>query len=87
MLRSRSCGINYAEIILSLMKVAPPIDELKDYHIDHVIPLKYFDLTQPEQVAKAFSANNLQWLPRAANLRKGSHTIIRVILNPLKGIQ
>lgn len=40
-------------------------------HIDHIIPCKYFDLTDPEQQKKCFHYTNLQPLWSIDNLRKG----------------
>ena len=46
--------------------------DLRDYEVDHVLPLAGFDLRDDEQVAKAFSVENHQWLSRGANRRKGA---------------
>lgn len=42
------------------------------WHIDHKKPLYYFDLTVPEELAKAFHWSNLQPLWAAENLAKGA---------------
>jgi len=57
-------GINYKEIIESLK---PFPENLKEYHIDHIIPCSAFNLEDPEQVKICFSPDNLQWLPAKEN--------------------
>lgn len=42
------------------------------WHIDHVIPLSAFDLTDPDQLKTACHYSNLQPLWRATNLSKGA---------------
>lgn len=45
---------------------------IKGWHIDHIIPCKYFDLSDPEQQKKCFHYSNLQPLWWWENLRKGA---------------
>ncbi len=42
------------------------------WHVDHVIPCKAFDFSDPEQVRQCFHYSNLQPLWAADNLRKAS---------------
>jgi hypothetical protein len=44
----------------------------KVWNVDHVVPLKSFDLSDPEQVKKAFHYTNTQPLTVADNLAKSS---------------
>ena len=43
----------------------------KDYHVDHIIPLCRFDLTNWEQIQIAFSPENHRWIKVKKNLIKG----------------
>ena len=45
---------------------------LRGWHIDHIIPLGSFDLTDPEQQRRAFHYTNLQPLWAADNIRKSN---------------
>jgi hypothetical protein len=42
------------------------------WHIDHIVPLDSFDLTNPDQVKTACNYTNLQPLWAADNIRKGA---------------
>jgi len=65
-------GINWNEIIKSLK---PFPKNLKNFEIDNVIPLHTFNLTNTEEVKRAFSPSNLQWLTREKNRRKSGKII------------
>lgn len=64
---SKKYGLNWKEIIDHLK---PFPKDLKEFEIDHIIPLHTFNLTDPEEVKKAFSPYNLQWLTRTENRKK-----------------
>lgn len=64
---SKKYGIDWKKIIKSLK---PFPENLKDFEIDHIIPLHTFDLTNPEEVKRAFAPENLQWLTREENRTK-----------------
>lgn len=64
-------GINYKKIINHLK---PFPKEISKYHVDHIIPLCTFDLTNPIQIKEAFAPENHQWLLAKENLSKGGKT-------------
>lgn len=43
----------------------------RKWHIDHVVPLSSFDLSDPEQFRRAVHFSNLQPLWQDENVRKG----------------
>lgn len=62
-------GIDYGAIINHL---GPRPNGGKKYVIDHILPLCSFDLTDPEQIKKAFAPENHRWLPRVENIKKAT---------------
>ncbi|MEK6883135.1 MAG: HNH endonuclease signature motif containing protein, partial [Nanoarchaeota archaeon] len=68
--KSREYGIDYDAILKKLGNF--PTENRKDWHIDHIRPLNSFDLTNPEEIKKAFAPENLQWLPAKENISKGN---------------
>jgi len=68
--KSDEYGIDYPAIVDKLIKELPKDYHKVKYEIDHKIPLCSFDLTDPEQVKKAFSVDNHQWLSEEAHLKK-----------------
>jgi len=68
---SKVLGIDIKNLVESIGSCPKP-ERISGYHIDHKIPLCYFDLNNPEQVRIAFSSDNLQWLPAEENLKKGT---------------
>ena len=70
---SKKYGIYWEEIIESLK---PFPENLMNFEIDHIIPLCKFDLTKNEEIKKAFSPSNLQWLTKEENRRKSAKILI-----------
>lgn len=66
--KSKDYGIDYKKIVEHLK---PFPENLSGYHIDHIRPLCSFDLTNPEEVKKAFAPENHQWLLEFDNKSKG----------------
>jgi Zn-finger nucleic acid-binding protein len=60
-------GINYAAI---LQHLGPCPGDRREWHIDHIKPLAWFDFNDPEQIKQAFAPENHQWLPAHDNLSK-----------------
>lgn len=65
--------IDWVEIIEHLK---PFPKKRKDYHVDHIIPLCKFDLTNWEQIQIAFAPENHQWLKVKKNLAKGGRDLL-----------
>lgn len=70
-LNSIKYGLDYKAMIKKLIPLPFPKEDLRNWHIDHIIPVSSFDLTNPEEVKKAFAPENLQWLPAKENISKG----------------
>ncbi len=70
---SKEYGIDMEEIIKHL---SPFPKNLENYHVDHIIPLKMFNLNNPEQVRRAWAPENLQWLTVQENLEKGDRLVM-----------
>ena len=73
---SKKYGINWKEVIESLK---PFPKTLNNFEIDHIIPLHRFNLTNKEEVKKAFSPSNLQWLTREENRIKSGKILKELI--------
>ena len=69
---SKKYGINWEEIIESLK---PFPEDLKNFEVDHLIPSHTFNLANNEEVKRAFSPSNLQWLTKEENRRKSGKLI------------
>jgi hypothetical protein len=65
---SKDYGVDYKKIVEHLKPFPKNIEE---YHIDHIKPLCSFDLTNPEEIKKAFVPENHQWLLAFENKSKG----------------
>jgi len=60
--------INYKAVIEHIGKCP---GNPKNYHIDHIRPISSFDLTNKQEIKKAFAPENHQWLTKTENLKKG----------------
>jgi hypothetical protein len=49
---------------------SPSVEELEDLHIDHIVPLSWFDLSNEEHARVSSHWTNLQYLNSADNLAK-----------------
>jgi len=67
--KSQKYHIDYRPAILHLWKTKPK--NTKGWDIEHKMPLSIFDITNEEEVQKAFSPENLQWMEHKDNLKKG----------------
>jgi hypothetical protein len=59
------------QYLSSLFKPGMTFDNFGEWHIDHIMPLAAFDITDPEQQRQACHYTNLQPLWAAENLSKG----------------
>lgn len=57
-----------AEAILKFLGPCP--GDIKDYEIDHIIPLSSFNFADESQVKDAFAPENHQWLTKQQNMEK-----------------
>ena len=70
--KAKTCkeyGIDFQAIINHLGPCPGPRSE---WHIDHIKPLSHFDFNNIDEIKKAFTPENHQWLPAMENLRKGN---------------
>jgi hypothetical protein len=67
---SSEYGIDYDAISAHL---GPCPGSRGEWHIDHIKPIRSFDLRDPDQVRLAFAPGNHQWLPAFDNLKKGGN--------------
>lgn len=66
---SKKYGVDFTAIIKHL---GPCPGLRSDWHIDHIIPLSYFDLKDKNQIRFAVRPENHQWLKAEENLVKGA---------------
>jgi len=75
---SKKYGINWKEVIESLK---PFPENLENFEIDHIAPLRAFNLTKIEEIKKAFHPSNLQWLTLEENRKKSGKIMKKESLN------
>lgn len=63
-------GAELASHLSSMFEPGMTLDNHGEWHIDHIIPIASFDLTDPEQLKACFHYTNLQPLWAADNLSK-----------------
>jgi len=66
---SKKYGIDYKKIIEHLK---PFPKDIKNYDVDHIMPLSRFDLDNPKEIKWAFEPENHQWLLKSKNRSKGN---------------
>ena len=71
--KSQGYGIDYKAIIEHLK---PFPENIKEFHIDHIIPLSLFDFNNSKHIKKAFLPENHQWLTIKQNLEKNNKLIM-----------
>lgn len=70
---SKEYGVYYNKIVEHLK---PFPKNIKDYEVDHIIPLSKFDFNNLKYIEIAFAPENHQWLPKEINRWKGNRLII-----------
>jgi hypothetical protein len=70
MKRCSSCGKSH--LLTNFHRDAKSRGPGPGYHIDHIVPLAAFDLTDENQVRLAFAPENHQWLLAKENLETGA---------------
>ena len=75
-------GIYWNKVIESLK---PFPEDIKNYEIDHIMPLHSFNLENKEEIKKAFNPSNLQWLTIEENRKKGGKIIYNDNIKSLGG--
>ncbi len=65
-------GVNFEKIT---MKLRPLPKDIKNYEIDHIIPLSKFDFTKKGDIKKAYSPSNIRLILSQENRKKGNRLI------------
>ena len=73
LITSRKYKIDYKAIIEHLK---PFPKDIKNYQIDHIIPLSLFNFDNLKHIEKAFLPSNHQWLTAKQNMEKGNKLIM-----------
>ena len=82
---SNRFGVNWLSVAMSLL---PSPKNKGSYHIDHIIPLSYFNFLHEDdslnliEIQKAFNPANLRWIRKEDNMSK--HTNVNLISYPLR---
>ncbi len=72
-MESKDYGVNYKKII-EYLKPFPK--DIENYHIDHIIPLSWFNHNDKKEISWAWEPCNLQWLTKEENLIKKDRYIL-----------
>ena len=43
-----------------------------DFHVDHIIPVSYYNLADANDIKNCWDARNLRWLPAKENISRGN---------------
>ncbi len=69
---SKKYGMDIKAIIEHLK---PFPKDIENYHIDHIVPLSWFDFNNPKEIKWAIEPTNHQWLTKEENISKGNRFI------------
>ncbi len=71
-LKQHQSQIRLKEISIDVTSIKKKIGKKpsKEYHLDHIVPLSKFDLTEKTEILIAFHPLNLRWLLAKENLKK-----------------
>lgn len=76
-------GIDMKAIIKHLK---PFPKDIENYHIDHIIPLSWFDHNNKEEIKWAWEIENLQWLRKELNWSKNNRFILALTMEEQSGL-
>jgi len=80
-MKSKLYGIDYKA---GLKHLGNKPDDGNDYHIDHIIPISWFDHNNPLEIKWCWSPDNLQWLRADINLWKKDRFILALTIEEQK---